>query len=133
MIYPDWLVLSARLLVQPSCGQVKIVQYIYICLVVFPCSYVRILLPIAIYTVIFVTQIRQNLSPAMLAWGLCVSLCLWAPKLTFLAMSTSSSTETRGACDPTRTLPKVRIQTLLLYIYIYIYIYNVQGFPQKMC
>ena len=30
VIYPDWLVLSARLLVQPSCGQVKIVQYIYI-------------------------------------------------------------------------------------------------------
>ena len=24
--YPDWLVLSARLLVQPSCGQVKIVM-----------------------------------------------------------------------------------------------------------
>ena len=30
MIYPDWLVLSARLLVQPSCGQVKIVLQIYI-------------------------------------------------------------------------------------------------------
>ena len=26
--YPDWLVLSARLLAQPSCGQVKIVQNI---------------------------------------------------------------------------------------------------------
>ncbi len=26
--YPDWLVLSARLLLQPSCGQVKIVQNI---------------------------------------------------------------------------------------------------------
>ena len=26
--YPDWLVLSPRLLVQPSCGQVKIVQNI---------------------------------------------------------------------------------------------------------
>ena len=26
--YPDWLVLSARLLAQPSCGQVKIVQKI---------------------------------------------------------------------------------------------------------
>ena len=30
VIYPDWLVLSARLLVQPSCGQVKIVQNIYV-------------------------------------------------------------------------------------------------------
>ena len=48
--------LSARLLVQPSCGQVKIVQYIYIRLFVFPCGYVRILLPIAICTVIFVTS-----------------------------------------------------------------------------
>ena len=28
--YSDWLVLSARLLVQPSCGQVKIVQNIYV-------------------------------------------------------------------------------------------------------
>ena len=26
--YPDWLVLSARLLLQPSCGQVKMVQNI---------------------------------------------------------------------------------------------------------
>ena len=51
----DWLVLSARLLLQPSCGQVKIVQYIYV-QVVFPCGYVRILLPIAICTVIFVTS-----------------------------------------------------------------------------
>ena len=55
VIYPDWLVLSTRLLVQPSCGQVKIVQYIYICLVMFPCGYVRILQPVAICTVIFVT------------------------------------------------------------------------------
>ena len=30
VIYPDWLVLSTRLLVQPSCGQVKIVQNIYV-------------------------------------------------------------------------------------------------------
>ena len=52
--YPDWLVLSARLLLQPSCGQVKIVQNIYV-LVVFPCGYVRILLPVAICTVIFIT------------------------------------------------------------------------------
>ena len=28
--YPDWLVLSARLLAQPSCGQVIIVQNIYV-------------------------------------------------------------------------------------------------------
>ena len=28
--YPDWLVLSACLLLQPSCGQVKIVQNIYV-------------------------------------------------------------------------------------------------------
>ena len=53
----DWLVLSARLLVQPSCGQVKIVQNIYICLVMFPCGYVRILQPVAICTVIFVTVV----------------------------------------------------------------------------
>ena len=51
--YPDWLVLSARLLAQPSCGQVKIV--IVIVLVVFPCGYVKILQPVAICTVIFVT------------------------------------------------------------------------------
>ena len=30
LCYPDWLVLSPRLLVQPSCGQVKIVQQKYI-------------------------------------------------------------------------------------------------------
>ena len=51
--YPDWLVLSARLLLQPSCGQVKIVQNI--CLIMFPCGYVKILQPVAICTVIFVT------------------------------------------------------------------------------
>ena len=44
------------LCVLPSCGQVKIVQQIYyIYLVVFLCGYVRILLPVAICTVIFVT------------------------------------------------------------------------------
>ena len=49
--YPDWLVLSARLLLQP---RLKIVQNIYV-LVVF--GYVRILQPVAICrpTVIFVT------------------------------------------------------------------------------
>ena len=51
--YPDWLVLSARLLAQPSCGQVTIVQNI--CLIMFPCGYVKILQPVAICTVIFVT------------------------------------------------------------------------------
>ena len=51
--YPDWLVLSARLLAQPSCGQVTIVQNR--CLIVFPCGYVKILQPVAICTVIFVT------------------------------------------------------------------------------
>ena len=52
--YPDWLVLSARLLAQPSCGQVTIVQNI--CLIMFPCGYVKILQPVAICTVIFVTD-----------------------------------------------------------------------------
>ena len=51
--YPDWLVLSARLLAQPSCGQVTIVQNR--CLIMFPCGYVKILQPVAICTVIFVT------------------------------------------------------------------------------
>ena len=53
--YPDWLVLSARLLAQPSCGQVTIVQNR--CLIVFPCGYVKILQPVAICTVIFVTRV----------------------------------------------------------------------------
>ena len=57
--YPDWLVLSARLLAQPSCGQVKIVQNI--CLIIFPCGYVKILQPVAICTVIFVTIIKHHL------------------------------------------------------------------------
>ena len=52
--YPDWLVLSARLLAQPSCGQVKIVQNI--CFGHVPCGYVKILQPVAICTVIFVTR-----------------------------------------------------------------------------
>ena len=56
--YPDWLVLSARLLVQPSCGQVKIVQNIYV-LIMFPCGYVKILQPVAICTVIFVTTLQS--------------------------------------------------------------------------
>ena len=59
LYYPDWLVLSARLLVQPSCGQVKIVQQIYI----WSCSfsgYVKILQPVAICTVIFVTPAMTN-------------------------------------------------------------------------
>ena len=56
--YPDWLVLSARLLVQPSCGQVKNSAK-YICLIMFPCGYVKILQPVAICTVIFVTFYRQ--------------------------------------------------------------------------
>ena len=51
--YPDWLVLSARLLAQPSCGQVGGAKYI--CLITFPCGYVKILQPVAICTVIFVT------------------------------------------------------------------------------
>ena len=51
--YPDWLVLSARLLAQPSCGQVGGAKYI--CLIVFSCGYVKILQPVAICTVIFVT------------------------------------------------------------------------------
>ena len=37
-------------------GQVRILQQIYIYLVVFPCGYVRILQPVVICTVIFVTQ-----------------------------------------------------------------------------
>ena len=56
--YPDWLVLSARLLAQPSCGQVTIVQNR--CLIVFPCGYVKILQPVAICTVIFVTPGGQR-------------------------------------------------------------------------
>ena len=44
--YPDWLVLSARLLAQPSCGQVGGAKYI--CLIVFSCGYVKILQPVAI-------------------------------------------------------------------------------------
>ena len=55
--YPDWLVLSARLLAQPSCGQVRIVPNIYV-LITFPCGYVKILQPVAICTVIFVTILR---------------------------------------------------------------------------
>ena len=59
--YPDWLVLCARLLAQPSCGQVTIVQNR--CLIVFPCGYVKILQPVAICTVIFVTHLSLRLSP----------------------------------------------------------------------
>ena len=62
--YPDWLVLSARLLAQPSCGQVTIVQNI--CLIMFPCGYVKILQPVAICTVIFVTPPPPRLSPSRL-------------------------------------------------------------------
>ena len=51
--YPDRLVLSARLLAQPSCGQVGGAKYI--CLITFPCGYVKILQPVAMCTVIFVT------------------------------------------------------------------------------
>ena len=57
--YPDWLVLSARLLAQPSCGQVGGAKYI--CLITFPCGYVKILQPVAICTVIFVTFIVVTL------------------------------------------------------------------------
>ena len=52
--YPDWLVLSARLLAQPSCGQVGGAKYI--CLIMFPCGYVKILQPVAICTVCFFSQ-----------------------------------------------------------------------------
>ena len=58
--YPDWLVLSARLLAQPSCGQVGGAKYI--CLITFPCGYVKILQPVAICTVIFVTVLRLSSS-----------------------------------------------------------------------
>ena len=66
--YPDWLVLSARLLAQPSCGQVTIVQNR--CLIVFPCGYVKILQPVAICTVIFVTKsyIESVLSFSIICW-----------------------------------------------------------------
>ena len=47
--YPDWLVLSTRLL----WAGYHSAKYIYF--IMFPCGYVKILQPIAICTVIFVT------------------------------------------------------------------------------
>ena len=50
--YPDWLVLSARLLVQPSCGQVKIVQNIYVwsCSLVAMWRYYSLLLYVLLFS-----------------------------------------------------------------------------------
>ena len=52
VIYPDWLVLSARFLVQPSCGQVKIVQYIYVwsCSLVAMWGYYSLLLYVLLFS-----------------------------------------------------------------------------------
>ena len=50
--YPDWLVLSARLLAQPSCGQVKIVQNIYVwsCSLVAMWRYYSLLLYVLLFS-----------------------------------------------------------------------------------
>ena len=65
--YPDWLVLSARLL-WAGYHSAK-----YICLLTFPCGYVKILQPVAICTIIFVTvlgfmQVRLVLQEWKYCW-----------------------------------------------------------------